>query len=646
MKPPASPEIYRFGEFELDVAAYELRRLGRPVKLGRQPMDLLILLVEKRRHLVARAEIVERLWAKDVFVDVDTGVNTAISRIRQVLRDSPENPRYVETVPGKGYRFIAEVATEAPIVASAASVAPSELVPPPAAIPSAVVVPDADSIPSTRFGSTTRSRVVIGLLILAASAIFAFTRLRGGDTPSQVALAVLPFANLGSDPEREYLAAGLTDETSASLAQIDPAHLSVKGRTLRYKGTAKTVAEIGRELSVDYLVESSIRTEQSTLRVTVTLIRVRDEEHVWSQRYDREPTSLLGLQRELSTAIAEQIRLRLSPDRQNGLERRQTQNADAYDAYLRGRYQMQRRTAEGNARAIELFNRALALDPNYALAWSDLVFAYAGGTINGDARPADVGPRAQAAALNAVRANPNLSESQTARGYVLWLLDWDWKGAETALRFAVELDPSNANAHRLLGHALSQAGRTTEAEAAMRRARELDPTDALSEGLSSVVASQDRDSAAALDHAHRAIALDSGLWISYTGLAAAYELAGDHALALEALLDAARLPGGGNSKVLSLKGYVLARLGRSDAAREVLATLGAVSRDRYMPPYASALVYAGLEEPDAMFEALDNAYAVRDVHLIYLPVSSLWDPYRKDPRFINLLARCRFGTGR
>ena len=162
-----------------------------------------------------------------------------------------------------------------------------------------------------------------------------------------MSLAVLPFTNLGSDPEREYLAAGLTDETSASLAQIDPAHLSVKGRTLRYKGTTKTVAEIGQELSVDYLVESSIRAEGSRLRVTVTLIRVRDQEHVWSQNYEREPTSLLGLQQELSTAIAEQIRLRLTPDRMSGLGRRQTQNADAYDAYLGGdtKGTVERRTA-------------------------------------------------------------------------------------------------------------------------------------------------------------------------------------------------------------------------------------------------------------------------------------------------------------
>jgi TolB-like protein/DNA-binding winged helix-turn-helix (wHTH) protein len=368
MQTPGPRETLRFGDFELDVAAYELRRLGRPVKLGRQPMDLLILLVEGRRQLVSRNEIVDRLWGKDVFVDVDTGVNTAISKIRQVLRDSPDAPAFVETVPGKGYRFIAAVETIVPRADSAPAVPQPEPSPAPnqdvsgngaepgrsdGHPPSIPPVSSGSAVPATvetmrASGSRPgiRARLGIGLLIFAVGiGIVAFTRLKSGGMASGVTLAVLPFANLGSDPEREYLAAGLTDETSASLAQIDPAHLSVKGRTLRYKGTTKTAGEIGQELSVDYLVESSIRAEGSRLRVTVTLIRVRDQEHVWSQSYEREPISLLGLQQELSTAIAEQIRLRLSPDRMSGLGRRQTQNEDAYDAYLRGRYQMNRRSS-------------------------------------------------------------------------------------------------------------------------------------------------------------------------------------------------------------------------------------------------------------------------------------------------------------
>ena len=661
MHTPGSGETLRFGDFELDEAAYTLRRSGRPVKLGRQSMDLLILLVGRRGQLVSRSDIVGHLWAKDVFVDVETGVNTAISKIRQALRDSPDAPAFLETVPGKGYRFIATV--EVVQVLRPSSVRPPQPTPLPLAtassdghaahetdtigpgpLPEPAAAGLVPALPSARPRWITPVRVGLGLLALSiVFGIVGLTRLRGGGPTTTVTLAVLPFQNLGSDPERDYLAAGLTDETSASLAQIDPERLSVKGRSVQYKGTTKTAAEIGRELSVDYLVESSIRAEGSRLRVTVTLIRVKDQEHVWSHSYDREPTSLLGWQQELSAAIAQQVRLRLTPDRLNSLERRQTQSADAYDAYLRGRDQAHRRTADGNARAISLLTRAVAIDKDYALAWSDLAFAYAAGTVNGDARPAVVGPLAHDAAANAVRANSGLSEAQLALGYDLWLIDWNWDDARRSLQLAVDLDPSNAPAYRILGHALSQSGRHGEAEAAMRRARELDPLDALNHALSAQVAFQARDAAAARDHARRAILINPNLWIGYIELAQAYEGAGDHALALEAIADAERLAAG-NSKIPSLRGYVLAMLGRKEAAREAVRALEATSRDRYVPPYAMALVYAGLGERDALFSSLEQAYAVRDIHLIYLPVDMKWDPYRRDPRFVDLLARCGFPT--
>ena len=588
MQTSGSRATFRFGAFELDLAVYELRRLGRRVRLGRQPMDLLILLVQRRRELVSRGEIVELLWGHGVFVDVDTGINTVIRRVRRALRDASDAPEFVETVAGKGYRFIANVA-------------------------------DNSTAQANRSYAATSARV----------------------WNTSVALAVLPFEDLGNDPERAYLAAGLTDEASASLAQIDPEHLSIKGRTHRYKGTTKTVGEIAQELSVDYLVQGSIRAEGPRLRVTVTLIRITDQKHVWSQSYEREPASLLGFQQELSAAIAREIRLTLSPDRRRGIECRQTQDAEAYDAYLRGRYQAHRRTAEGNARAIEHFNRAIAIDEHYALAWSDLAVAFAASAINADARPAQVGPPARAAALRAVRANPELSEAQLALGYGLWLLDWDWKKANAALRLAVDLDPSSVAAARIFGHALSQSGRHHEAETAMRRMRELEPLDALSNALSSQVAFQAHDLGAAADFARRAIALDPRFWIGYVELGQAYAALEDYELAVGLLTDATRLSGG-NSKAISLRGYVLAKMGESERAREVLGSLQAASAHRYVPSYAMALVSAGLGETETMFDALARAFDDRDVHLMYLPVDMKWDPYRTDPRFVHLLDRCGF----
>ncbi|MDQ3347177.1 MAG: winged helix-turn-helix domain-containing protein [Acidobacteriota bacterium] len=447
-----SREKFRFGDFELDVGAYELRRLGRPVRLGRQPMDLLILLVEHRGHLVPRSTIVDRLWGSDVFVDVETGVNTNVSKIRNALRDSPDAPRFVETVPGKGYRFAApvEVVSSAPVAGAAPSateaVSPmGSTAPQPAGALGRAVTTLPDSAASSgapgafagpalpgldearsRNRSLAPPRVVVGMVVLAAVAGILVWTARDRTVPARVTLAVLPFQNFGDDPDRQYLADGFTDETSASLAQIDPERLSVRGRTLRYRGTTKTAVEIGRELSVDYLVESSLRAEGPRVRITVTLIRVRDQEHVWSQSYEREPTSVLGLQQEISAAIAEQVRLRLSPERATGLARRQTRSAAAYDEYLRGRFLASRRAPATNERAVDHFQRAVALDPDYALAWSELAFTYIAGVVNSDARPTVMWPLARKAAAEALRANANLAEAHATAGFMCG--SWDGTG--------------------------------------------------------------------------------------------------------------------------------------------------------------------------------------------------------------------------
>jgi TolB-like protein/DNA-binding winged helix-turn-helix (wHTH) protein/Flp pilus assembly protein TadD len=612
-------QTLRFGEFELNPAAYELKWKGRTVRLERLPMDLLIMLVERRGDLVTRAEIVDRLWGKDVFVDVETGVHTAIRKIRQALRDSAEKPAYIETVPGRGYRFVA------PVEIATSDREPSTSVPVEASRPAAALI--------------------AGLLVVGVIAAFGLWRWSSPVAPPpRVTLAVLPFDNLGGDPERGYLADGLTEETIASLGQIDPERVGVIGRQsmMLYRGnTTKSIAEIGRDVGADYLLESSLRAEGARFRITTKLIRVRDQVQVWSESYDREPTSMLGLQRELSAAIAQQIRLRLSPDRLEAMARRHTRNADAYDLFLRGRNFTNQRTPATTLKAIEYFERATALDAGYALAWAGLAEAYGASPMNGDAEPLVVWPRAREAAANALRSDPNLAEAQFAMAYVNWMFEWDWAKAESGLRRATALDPNYAMSHLVLGHLLSQSGRHDLARVSMRRARELDPMNPMPYAMSSQMEFQARNYPAALEDARRAITLDPEFWIGYMMQGQALDGMNQAEPAIESLVQAGRFSGQ-NSKTVSFRGYVLAKAGRTAEARDVLTTLQTAAGDRYVPPYAIALVHAGLGERDAVFEWLERAYAARDVHLIFLPVDAKWDDYRQDPRFVALVSRCGF----
>ncbi|HUG99128.1 MAG TPA: winged helix-turn-helix domain-containing protein [Gammaproteobacteria bacterium] len=616
--------VYRFGDFELDLGAHQLRLRGEPVRLERRPFELLVLLVTRQGLLVSREEIIERLWPSNVVIEFDTGLNTLVRKVRQALGDSSGTPAYIETVAGVGYRFIAPV-SQADTTAGA-------------------VPPESDEAANVR-QSTGRKRhatLVIGTLLAAAVVA---TGLWGtaGRAPGQVSIAVLPFENLSRDEELNYLAAGLAEDTSASLAQADPQRLRLMGRAsmTAFAASGKPTAQVGRELGVDYVVTSSLRAEGQRIRVTSQLVSSADSVVVWTASFDRELTGVLGLQRELSIAIAEQVRLRLSPEVRQAVARRQTMNPEAYDLYLRGRYAWGQISPAGNRQALDYFERAIARDPDYALAWGGIVHVLSTAPITGEVEPSTVAQRADVAVRRALESGGDLAEVQVALGYYHFFLDWNWAASEAAFRRAAALDPNSAIAHLMLGHVVSQSGDHAEARTLARRARELDPFFSHIFALSATIAFQAQDFSAAEEFARQAVAIDPEAWVGHLNLGQAQSALGEHAAAL-ASFDRALRYSSSNFKSMSYRGHVLASMGEAQEARAVIATLAAASRERYVPPYVIALVHAGLDEHEEALEWLERAYVARDIHLVFLTVDPRWDGLRDDPRFADLLVRCQF----
>ena len=569
---------YQFACFRLDPAKRTLLRDGAPLSLGSKAFDTLLHLVRHQGQVVSKQDLMRAIWP-DTIVE-ENNLNQNISALRRLLGDTRGENAYIATVPGRGYQFISSVE------------------------------------------------------IIAVPAV---------EIALPVTLAVLPFENLSGQPDKDYIADGLTEELITTIGLIDPEHLRVIGRTtmMSYRRTTKPLPQISNELQAAYIIESSMRSEGPRLRITSKLIRVCDNTLLWSMSYDSQPASILEFQQEISRTISDQVRLRLSPGRLTALARRQSRNAEAYDLYLRGRHFWNQLSPATTKRASEYFRQAANLDSHYALAWSGLADSYTASPINGDAPPLTVGPLARDAAAHAIASDAALAESQTSHGFVKFWIDWDWPAAESAFREAISLDPNYALAHRLLGIVLSHLQRYEQAQQAVARACQLDPLLAGHHALSSQIAFVARKFQQAAQFARQAITIDPEFWIGHMQLAQALQQLGQNDLALDSLNLAARLSGG-NSKTIALRGYILAQIGRAGEAHEALVMLDKLSAARYVPPAAQALIYAGLDQHDLVFQYLERALTMRDVHLAFLPVDPKWDPFRNDQRFHSLINACGF----
>ena len=449
-------------------------------------------------------------------------------------------------------------------------------------------------------------------------------------------LAVLPFENLSANPEQEYFSDGLTEETICYLGRMNPDAMGVIARTssMAYKRTRKSIGQIGRELGVGFILESSVRHEGNQLRITSQLIRVQDQTHLWAANFDCNATDFLSVQKNLGMAIAEQVQIKLMP--QAGGFAHSPFNMDAYDLYLRGRYHWNQLTPPAIRRGLRYFEKVVSLDPGYAPAWSGIADCYSMLPITCDEPAMEVLPKALAAARKAVELDDGLAEAHTSLGTVKVWMDWDWPGAEAAFQRALALNPSYVQAHRYYACLLSHTGRHVEAALAMDRARAIDPLSPIMHALSGHLRWHARDYKSAMKHLRNAETINAGLWIVHTFLGRVHESEGRMEESLIEFQKAFDLSGGGTTEPVAFRAHLHALIGERAAAEQAVATLVGLSRDKYVPPCNIAIVYAGLGDTENALRWLEQGFEVRDVRLVFLLVDPRWDGLRQEPRFKNL----------
>ena len=455
-------------------------------------------------------------------------------------------------------------------------------------------------------------------------------------------IAILPFQNLSSDPEQEYFSDGLTEETIAALGRLAPSRIRVIARTssMAYRGMRKTAGEIGGELGAGYLVESTVRRDAQHVRITTKLIRVKDQVQVWNTTYELEPSALLRVQQEIGTAIARQVGGELSPQAEQTVIK-STRDPDAHDLYLRSRYYWYQRTPESMRKSIEYLEAAIQKDPSYALAHAGLADTYVVQAMITGADPRDFWKKARIATEKALSLDPNLAEAHTAKGMTSFFMTWDWPAAERSFRRAIELNPNYAIAHQFYAHFLSNARRPQEAIAEIQKARDIDPLSPMMHSFAGAIFVVARRYGDALPPLQQSLAIDPDFFPTHSVLGLFYQQTGKPDAAIEEYRKAYRLSGG-NILQLAYQGFVLGQIGRRAEAEHIITTMNQIAQSRFVPPFAVALVYTGLGDRDAAFQWLEQAYAVRDIGLVFLPAAPMWDSLRSDKRFQDLLRRCGF----
>ena len=646
------PRIIRFATFAVDLQTRELRKSGLKIKLHGQPFEVLAMLLEKPGEVVGREQLRERLWPTDTFVDFDHGVNTAINRLREALGDSADNPRFIETLPRRGYRFIAPVESSAP---------PAQAAPPVSStVPETLPVPAAEAVKPSgkwkKFAWILAAALLLGLLVAANVGDFRH-RLFGGQprTPVQ-SIAVLPLVNLSNDVNQDYFADGMTEALTTDLGKISALRVISRTSVMQYKGTKKSLPEIARELQVDALVEGTVSRSGNHMRITANLVQASPERHLWAESYESEVGDILTVQTQVAQSVAREIQVKLTPAEQKLLSNARPVNPQAHDDYLRGRYLCSDDTREGWDKAIPYFRRAIQEAPDDPLGYAGLaecysILAWAGDMNANDLSPKDSLPFARDAALKALQLDPNLAEAHSALGKIRMVLEWDWTGAESEFKRAIELNPSYAAAHTWYAHYLVAVGRFEEGVSEARRALELDPFSQFTRDFAEWACYLARRYDLAFEQSRKSVEIAPDFPWPHYDLGQAYEQTGRPDEAIQEYLKSEELFGMTQDRLAELR-KAYQRSGTKGYWRKSLefceqeihqprkfAIVSGFGHCDYMQQADAAAIQVRLGDYDAAFAYLEQAYANRNAYILYLNTDPGWDPIRSDPRFRDLTRR-------
>ncbi len=597
----------RFGVFEIDAASGQLRKHGIRIRLQEQPFQVLLALVERAGQVVTREELQKRLWP-DTVVDFEHGLNKAVNRLRVALGDDAENPRFIETLPQRGYRFLAPVEGLAapPEVASASLALPRR-----------------------------KLLVLGGALASAALAGFAFVRSRPAYRPID-SIAVLPLENLSGDPEQEYFSDGLTDELIGEIARIGSLRVISRTSVMQYKGGArKPLRDIAEALNVAAILEGTVSRTEGRVRISAQLIRAEDDSHIWSAKYERDFSDLLALQSEVAREVAEQIRIKLTPQEETSLSRVRSAGAKAHEAYLRGNFFLYR-GIPNIGRSAAYFADAIQAEPGYADAHAGLAEALIFSGIFGLRAPADSFPAAKESALRALELDETSAGAHNALADVRKGYEWDMEGAETEYGRALELNPSHLLTRLWYAEYLVRVGRLDQGLEESQRAIALDPVSPISHNNRAMLLFRARRFEEAIRVSEQCLELDAhfanGFWwqgMSYAGL-------GEFAKALERLKIGLSMAEGPVFR--ALLGHVYGLSGEPDEAGKMLREIEGIAAQRYVSPVDFAILHAGLGAQDATFGWLEKAYQERSPRVHELP-SMYFDGLRANPRYGDLMRR-------